>query len=69
MSIGFRMKTLEEIREELAKLTDAQLFERGKTLRQFAKPRPGQGPDVEWTRQLNEARAQWKCRHPPKKFV
>jgi hypothetical protein len=43
MSIGFRMKTLEEIQAELGKLSDAQLIERGKTLRQFAKPRPGQG--------------------------
>ena len=36
MTIGFRMKTLEEIRAELEKLSDAQLIEHGKTLRQFA---------------------------------
>jgi hypothetical protein len=35
MSICFRMKSAEEIRAELAKMSDAQLNEHGQTLRQF----------------------------------
>jgi hypothetical protein len=33
MSIGFRMKTREEIRAELAKMSDLRLIEHGKLLR------------------------------------
>jgi hypothetical protein len=42
VSIGFRMKTVEEIRAELAKLTDAQLIERGSY---GSLVSPGQGKD------------------------
>jgi len=68
VSIGFRMKTREEISAELAKMTDAQLIEHGKTLRGFCKPTPGRGIDKGWLMQLNEARAEWRRRQPPKKF-
>jgi hypothetical protein len=67
MSIGFRMKTAEGIRAELAKMSDAQLIEHGKTLRAFCRPTPGHGIDKGWLMQLNEARAEWRRRHPPKK--
>jgi len=33
MSIGFRMQTPEEVRVKLEKMSDAQLIEHGKTLR------------------------------------
>jgi hypothetical protein len=68
MSVGFRMKTPEEIRAELAKMSDAQLIEHGKTLRSFCRPTPGHGIDKGWLMHLNEARAEWRQRHPPKKF-
>jgi hypothetical protein len=68
MSIGFRMKTVEDIRSELARMTDAQLTEHGKALRAFCKPTPGRGIDKGWLMQLNEARAEWRRRHPPKKL-
>jgi hypothetical protein len=57
MSIGFRVKTPEEIRAELAKVSDAQLIEHGKTLRQFCRRVPGQKIDRAWLMQLNEDRA------------
>jgi hypothetical protein len=68
MSIGFCMKTPEEVRSELEKMSDAQLIEHGKTLREFCRLTAGQKIDRGWLMQLNEARAEWKRRHPPKKF-
>jgi hypothetical protein len=67
MSIGFRVKTDEELRAEFAALSDAQLVETGKMLKDFAKPRPGQGPDENWMRQLRMAREVWRERHPSSK--
>jgi hypothetical protein len=64
MSIGFRVKTDDELRAEFASLTDAQLIETGKMLKDFAKPKPGQGPDENWLRQLKIAREVWRERHP-----
>jgi hypothetical protein len=64
MSIGFRRKTREEIRAELAKMSDARLIEYGKLLREFAKPTPGRDGDEGWKMQLEEARAEWQRRHP-----
>lgn len=63
MSIGFRMKTLEEIRAELAKMSDRELIEHGKTLREFAKPSPGRDGHKVRILQLEEARAEWRRRH------
>jgi hypothetical protein len=68
MSIGFRVKTDEELSAEFRTLTEKQLIETGKILRDFAKLRPGQGPDVNWLRQLRIAREVWRERHPPKKL-
>ena len=66
MSIGFRVKTDEELHNEFAKLTDAQLIETGRMLKDFAKPQPGdRGPDENWSRQLKIAREVWRERHPP----
>jgi hypothetical protein len=67
MHIGFRMKTLEEIHAELTKMSDAQLIEHGNTLRGFCRPTRGHGIDKNWLNQLDEARAEWRRRHPPKK--
>jgi hypothetical protein len=66
MSIGYRMKTIKEIRAELAKMSDTQLIEHGKILRGFCRRIPGQKIDKGWLMQLNEARAEWMRRHPLK---
>ena len=63
MSIGFRVKSDDELRAEFASLTEEQLIETGKMLADFAKPRPGQGPDENWMRQLKIAREVWRERH------
>jgi hypothetical protein len=62
MSIGFRMKTREEIRVQLSEMSDAQLIEHGKTLREFAKPSPGRDGHKIWILQLEEAREEWRRR-------
>jgi hypothetical protein len=64
MSMNSEMKTPEEVRAQLQKMTDAQLIEHGKTLRAFCRPTPGHGVDKGWLMQLNEARKEWKRRHP-----
>jgi hypothetical protein len=64
MSIGFRMKTREEIRAELAKMSDQRLIEHGKLLREFAMPSPARRAEEGWITQLEEARAEWRRRHP-----
>jgi hypothetical protein len=64
MSIGFRKTTPEEIRAKLEKMTDAELIEHGKLIKEFAKPNPGRGVNEEWALQLDEARAEWRRRHP-----
>jgi hypothetical protein len=66
MAIGFRRKTRREVRAELAKMSDHRLIEHGKSLREFAKPTPGRESSEGWEMQLEEARAEWRRRHPPK---
>jgi hypothetical protein len=64
MSIGFHMQTPEDIRTKCEKMTDRELIEFGKTVKGFAKPRPGQGADEGWMMQLRVAREEWRRRHP-----
>jgi hypothetical protein len=45
-------------------MSDAQLIEHGKTLRQNCRKTAGEKVDRGWLMQLNEARAEWKRRHP-----
>jgi hypothetical protein len=61
-----RVKTDKELSAEFRALTDKQLIETGKMLKDFAKPRPGQGPDENWLRQLKISREEWKRRYPRK---
>jgi hypothetical protein len=62
--IGLRQRTLEEIREELRKMSDNELRKHGRSLREFCKPDHTGEVNEDWLRQLNEARAEWKRRHP-----
>jgi hypothetical protein len=68
MKTPFQTKTLEDLRAEMMKVSDAQLTEHGNLLRSYCRPVRGQGIDRGWLMQLNEARAEWKRRHPSKKF-
>jgi hypothetical protein len=66
MKSTFQTKTLEDLHAEMVKMSDAQLTEHGKMLRSYCRPVRGQGIDRAWLKQLNEARAEWRCRHPSK---
>lgn len=62
--IGLREKTSEEIRAELAKLSDNELRKHGRSLREYCRPDPTGKVNEGWLRQLEEARAEWRRRHP-----
>ena len=59
-------ENIERIREELRKMSDAQLLRHGQGLRHMrsAKVNFGQPPLEAWTTQLDKARAEWRRRHP-----
>jgi hypothetical protein len=50
--------------EELRKMSDSELRKHGRSLREFCKPDHTGKINEDWLRQLNEARAEWKRRHP-----
>jgi hypothetical protein len=62
------VRNLEEVRAELAKTSDAQLIQHGKTLGQSSRRLPEQKTDKGALIQVNEARAEWQPRYPPTKF-
>jgi hypothetical protein len=47
MSIGFRKTTPQEIRAKLEKMTEAELIEHGKLMREFTQPSPRRGVAVQ----------------------
>jgi hypothetical protein len=57
MSIGFGVKTVEEIRAELANMSDTQLIEHRKTIRSFCCRLPGLAEAVERGRGRVETQA------------
>jgi hypothetical protein len=64
-SIAFSSEeeSLQKLREALRKMSDEELISFGKTIRKLAEPRilPGVDP---WKAQLEEARAEWRRKHP-----
>jgi hypothetical protein len=52
---------LEQLRNRLCKMTDAQLVSFGKAARSLC--RDPKCPEV-FKRQLEEAKTEWRCRHP-----
>jgi hypothetical protein len=67
MSVGFLSE--DELRErrvaELRRMTDAELIEHGRTIRRIiGKPNPNVKPPEGFLRQLEDARAEWRRRHP-----
>jgi hypothetical protein len=65
MSIAFESEEVQsqKLRERLRLMTDAELVAFGKTVRGLSVPRVGISPDP-WQEQLQEARAEWRRRHP-----
>ena len=65
MSIAFESEEvqLQKLRERLRKMSDAELIQFGKTVRNLSAPRVGLTSDP-WKAQLDEARAEWRRRHP-----
>ena len=65
MSIPFESSEvqLQKLRERLRSMTDTELVKFGKAVRGLSEPRVGVIPDP-WKEQLQEARAEWRRRHP-----
>jgi hypothetical protein len=65
MSIAFESQEvqLQKLRERLRQMTDEELIKFGKMVRGLSAPRVSVTPDP-WKAQLNEARAEWRRRHP-----
>jgi|KBSSwiStaDraftv2_1062776.scaffolds.fasta_scaffold838037_1 hypothetical protein len=66
MSIAFEPFDVEAFRKRLAKFTDAELIEYGKSARYMCTPEAhlGKPPrDIDWT-QLRECKGEWLRRHP-----
>jgi hypothetical protein len=65
MSIAFESSEvqLQKLRERLRSMTDTELVKFGKAVRGLSEPRVGVIPDP-WKEQLQEARAEWRRRHP-----
>jgi hypothetical protein len=65
MSIAFESQEvqLQKLRERLRQMTDEELIKFGKMVRGLSAPRVSVTPDP-WKAQLNEARTEWRRRHP-----
>ncbi len=58
---------IEQIRERISKMSDAELRKYGRAARDLADPRKNHGkPNPAFAIQLAEARAEWRRRHPAK---
>jgi hypothetical protein len=54
---------LQKLRERLGQMSDDELIRFGKMIRSLSEPRVSVTPDP-WKAQLNEARTEWRRRHP-----
>jgi hypothetical protein len=59
---------IERIRERIRKMSDAELRKYGRAARDLSDPRKNRNPNPSFKIQLDEARAEWKRRHPPKEL-
>jgi hypothetical protein len=60
-------QSIEQIRERISKMSDAELRKYGRAARDLSDPKKNFGPpNPAFKIQLDEARAEWKRRHPPK---
>jgi hypothetical protein len=64
-TIGFLPFELENLRDRLRKMSDAELERFGKAAREMSKPEANFGkPSEVYVTQLREAREEWRRRHP-----
>jgi hypothetical protein len=57
--------SLDAIRERIRRMTDAELIDYGRAAREMAKPANNHGtPNPAFAVQLEEARQEWRRRHP-----
>jgi hypothetical protein len=63
MSIAFESVQLQKLRERLRLMSDEELVKFGKMVRGLSEPRTSVTQDP-WKAQLQEARAEWRRRHP-----
>jgi hypothetical protein len=65
MSIQADQEGIEQIRERLRKMSDLELRQYGRSARVMSDPTKHFGqPDPAFAIQLQEARAEWRRRHP-----
>jgi hypothetical protein len=66
MAIGFKEFDVQQFRAEIAKMSDADLINMGRRLRSLCEPRLVSPNKSTFDIQLEECRAEWRRRHPPK---
>jgi hypothetical protein len=65
LEIKLKEQDVDFIREQLRKMSDAELIRHGKSLRNLSDPKTQQGkPNPAFVLQLKLAREEWKRRHP-----
>lgn len=58
---------VEQFRSQLRKMSDEELVKCGKQIASIRGPHPRHTPQKDvWSTQLDEARAEWRRRHPAK---
>lgn len=59
-------ESIEQIRERLRKMSDLELRQYGRAARELTDPKKNYGrpPNLAFQIQLDEARAEWRRRHP-----
>jgi hypothetical protein len=67
VSIQADLENVEQIRERLGKWSDLELRKYGRAARDLADPKKNYGaPNPSFQVQLDEARVEWRRRHPKK---
>jgi hypothetical protein len=64
--IGLKPESRNELRERLREMSDLELRRFGQTARKLSDPKMNFGATDPYVVQLDEARAEWRRRHPKK---
>ena len=57
-------ENIDQIRDRIRKMSDAELRKYGRAARDLSDPRKNRNPNPSFQIQLDEARAEWRRRHP-----